>query len=60
MNKIELYALGKKAKLGDQDALLQIISEKKNIIKKYSYNDEDKYQYIVLNLIKAIKEYDFD
>lgn len=33
MNKIELYALGKKAKLGDQDALLQIISEKKNIIK---------------------------
>ncbi len=59
MDKIKLYELGQKAHLGNKDALMQIIKEKDILIKKYSYGNEDRYQYIVLNLIKAIKNYNF-
>mgnify|MGYP001860364727 CR=1 FL=1 len=59
MDKIKLYKLGKEAHLGNKDAMMQIIQEKDVLIKKYSYGNEDRYQYIVLNLIKAIKNYNF-
>ena len=39
--------------------MLEIINRKKKFIKKLSYNDEDRYQYIILKLIEAIKNYDF-
>ena len=48
MDKKELYKLGIKAQEGDELAMLKIINYKKALIKKYSYNDEDQYQYIVL------------
>ena len=59
MDKKELYKLGIKAPEGDELAMLKIINYKKALIKKYSYNDEDQYQYIVLKLIEGIKRYKF-
>lgn len=59
MEKESLYELGKKAKLGDELSLIKIIDRKRNIIKKYSYEDEDRYQYIIEKLIKGIKNYKF-
>lgn len=59
MDKKELYKLGIKAQEGDEVAMLKIINAKKTLIKKYSYNDEDQYQYIVLKLIETIKRYNF-
>ena len=58
MNNLDLYLLGIKAKNGDKIAMLDIINEKKNLIRKYSFN-EDQYQYIILKLIEAIKRYNF-
>ena len=40
-------------------AMLEIIDRKKSLIKKYSYKDEDTYQFIVLKLIEGIKNYKF-
>ena len=54
-----ILELGLLAKNGDEMAMLEIIDRKKNLIKKYSYGDEDRYQYIILNLIKCIKNYNF-
>lgn len=54
-----LYELGALAQSGDDMAMMEIISRKKNMIKKYSYGDEDTYQYIVLKLIEGIKNYNF-
>lgn len=59
MNNNSLYFLGVRAKAGDDEALLKIIDKKRNFIKKMSYGDEDRYQYIVLKLIKGIKNYKF-
>lgn len=59
MEKENLYELGKKAKLGDEVSLIKIIDRKRNLIKKYSYKDEDRYQYIIEKLIKGIKNYKF-
>jgi len=59
MKNKSLYELGKLAKLGDEMAMFQILEEKKNMIKKYSFGDEDRYQYIILKLIKGIKNYKF-
>lgn len=59
MDNIELFKLGIKAKNGDEMAMLQIIKAKRNLIRKYSHNNEDQYQYIVLKLIEAIKRYRF-
>lgn len=36
MDKETLYELGKKAKNGDEIALIKIIDNKRNMIKKYS------------------------
>lgn len=59
MNKKDLYILGMKAQMGDELSLIKIIEEKRNLIKKYSFGDEDRYQYIVEKLIKGIKNYKF-
>lgn len=59
MNKENLYELGIKAKVGDELSLIKIIEIKRNLIKKYSYGDEDRYQFIIEKLIKGIKNYKF-
>ena len=59
MENKTLYELGILAKAGDEMAMLQIIERKKKMIKKYSYGDEDRYQFIILRLIKGIKNYKF-
>lgn len=59
MNKENLYKLGIKAKIGDELSLIKIIEIKRNLIKKYSYGDEDRYQFIIEKLIKGIKNYKF-
>ena len=59
MNNKDLYVLGIKAQAGDAISLIKIIEEKRNLIKKYSFGDEDRYQYIMERLIKGIKNYKF-
>lgn len=59
MKNIKIYELGKRAKAGDDQAMLEIIKLKKAMIKKYSYGDEDCYQTIILKLINGIKNYNF-
>lgn len=54
-----LYELGKKVQAGDEVALIKIIEQKRNMIKRYSFNDEDCYQYIIEKLIIGIKNYKF-
>lgn len=51
--------LGKLAQQGNDMAMLEIIERKKKLIKKYSFGDEDRYQFIVLRLIEGIKKYKF-
>ena len=58
MNK-SLYELGKLAQNGDEMAMLEIINRKKLLLTKYSYGDEDRYQYIILKMIEGIKKYKF-
>lgn len=59
MSNLGLYELGKLAKEGNEIAMLEIIERKKKMIKKYSFEDEDTYQYIILKLIQGIKNYKF-
>ena len=59
MEKESLYELGKKAKEGDEFALIKIIDRKRRLIEKYSFGDEDRYQYIIERLIRGIKNYKF-
>lgn len=58
MNK-SLYELGKLAQNGDEMAMLEIINRKKKMLIKYSYGDEDRYQYLILKIIEGIKNYKF-
>ncbi len=59
MEKISLYELGKIAQQGNEFAMLQIIERKKKTIKRYSYGNEDLYQFIILKIIEGIKNYKF-
>lgn len=59
MKNKSLYELGKLAKAGDEMAMLEIIERKKKMLKKYSFGDEDRYQFIILKLIEGIKNYNF-
>ncbi|MBQ3413875.1 MAG: helix-turn-helix domain-containing protein [Clostridia bacterium] len=59
MKNKTIYELGVLAQNGNEMAMLEIIERKKNMIKKYSYGDEDRYQYIILRLIAGIKNYTF-
>ena len=59
MNNKSLYELGVLAKNGDDMAMLEIIERKKKMLKKFSFGDEDRYQYLILKLIEGIKNYKF-
>ncbi len=59
MKNKSLYELGKLAQSGDDMALMEIIDRKKKILKKYSFGDEDTYQFMILKLIEGIKKYNF-
>lgn len=59
MKNKTIYELGILAQKGDEMAMLEIIEMKKKMLKKYSFGDEDRYQYIILKLIEGIKNYKF-
>ena len=59
MEKESLYELGIKAQVGDKDALIKIIESKESLIKKYSFGDRDRFQFIIERLIRGIKNYKF-
>ena len=59
MKNKSLYELGKMAQDGNEMAMIEIIERKKIIIKKYSFGDGDRYQFIILKLIEGIKRYKF-
>jgi hypothetical protein len=59
MKNKSLYELGKLAQKGNEMAMLEIIERKKITIKRYSYGNEDRYQFIILKLIEGIKNYKF-
>ena len=59
MRNKSLYELGRLAQKGDDMAILEIIDRKKNMLKRYSFGDEDRYQFIILKLIEGIKNYKF-
>lgn len=59
MGNKSLYELGILAQKGNDMAIMEIINRKKNMIKRYSYGDEDTYQYIILKILEGIKRYKF-
>mgnify|MGYP001623903899 CR=1 FL=1 len=59
MENTSLYELGKAAQNGNDMAMLEIIERKKQMLKRYSFGDEDRYQFIILKLIEGIKNYKF-
>lgn len=59
MKNKSLYELGKLAQSGNEIAMLEIIERKKKMLKRYSFGDEDRYQYLILKLIEGIKRYKF-
>lgn len=59
MRNKSLYELGRLAQKGDDMAILEIIDRKKKMLKRYSFGDEDRYQFIILKLIEGIKNYKF-
>ena len=59
MRNKSLYELGRLAQNGDDMAILEIIDRKKKMLKRYSFGDEDRYQFIILKLIEGIKNYKF-
>jgi len=59
MKNKTLYELGKLAQGGNQMAMLEIIERKKRMLKKYSFGDEDRYQFLILKLIEGIKNFKF-
>lgn len=59
MKNKTIYELGLLAQKGNEMAMLEIIERKKKMLKKYSFGDEDKYQYLILKLIEGIKNYKF-
>ena len=54
MENKSLYELGKAAQNGNDMAMLEIIERKKQMLKRYSFGDEDRYQFIILKLIEGI------
>ena len=59
MKNKSLYELGKLAQRGNNDAMMEIIERKKKMLKRYSFGDEDRYQFLVLKLIEGIKNFKF-
>jgi len=59
MKNKSLYELGKLAQNGNEMAMLEIIERKKFMLMKYSFGDEDRYQYLILKMLEGIKHYKF-
>jgi len=59
MESKSLYELGRLAQNGNEMAMLEIISRKKKMLKRYSYGNEDLYQLMIIHLIEGIKKYKF-
>lgn len=59
MKNKNLYELGVLAQNGNEMAMLEIIERKKRMLKKYSFGNEDRYQFIILKIIEGIKNYKF-
>ena len=59
MENKTLYELGKLAQQGNEMAMMEIIERKKKMLKRYSFGNEDTYQFIVLKMIEGIKNYKF-
>lgn len=59
MKNKSIYELGVLAQNGNEMAMLEIIERKKKILRKYSFGDEDRYQFLILKLIEGIKNYKF-
>lgn len=59
MKNKSIYELGILAQKGNEIAILEIIERKRKMLKKYSFNDEDRYQFIILKLLEGIKNYKF-
>lgn len=59
MKNKSIYELGVLVQNGDKLAMLEIINRKKKLLKKFSFGDEDRYQYLILKLIERIKNYKF-
>jgi len=59
MKNKSIYELGVLAQKGNEMAMLEIIERKKKILRKYSFGDEDRYQFLILKLIEGIKNYKF-
>lgn len=59
MKNRSLYELGRLAQNGNEMAMLEIIERKKKMLKKYSFGDEDRYQFLILKMIEGIKKYKF-
>ena len=59
MENKSLYELGILAQRGDEMAMLEILNRKKKMLKKYSFGDEDRYQFIILKLKEKKKNYKF-
>ena len=59
MKNKSLYELGILSQQGNDMATLEIIERKKKMLKKYSFGDEDRYQFMIFKLIEGIKNYKF-
>lgn len=59
MKNKSLYELGILAQKGNEMAMIEIIERKKKVLKKYSFGDEDRYQFMILKLLEGIKNYKF-
>lgn len=59
MKNKSLYELGKLAQSGNETAMLEIIERKKKMLKRYSYGNEDRYQFLILKMLEGIKNYKF-
>ena len=59
MENKSLYELGILAQNGDEFAMLELINRKRHMIRKYSYGDEDQYNYIILKIIEGVKRFKF-
>jgi len=46
-----IYELGKRAKAGDDVALLEIVERKKPLLEKMSFGDADRYHFILEKVI---------
>lgn len=60
MNDKSLYELGKLAQKGNDMAKIEIIKRKEKMLRKYSFGDEDRYQFLILKLLERIKNFKFE